>query len=1276
MRCPRLLAALAGAFGGVGCCWRSICDAFNFVGAGPVARDDPDMQADGRAIRVFVSSTFRDMQAERDELVKRVFPQLRRLCEQRGVAWSEVDLRWGVTDEQAAEGAVLPICLAEIERTRPYFIGLLGQRYGWVPDEVPAALVEQLGWLGDEAGKRSVTELEILHGVLNDPAGAGHAYFYLRDPAWVTALPEAERGLYVEPTAEGAARLDALRARVRTSGYPVAEYGSPQHLGDAVLADFVALIEGLYPAADVPDGGTRADAVHASFAQARFGLHVPRPAVEGDLDAAAAGPPLLVTGPPGAGASSLVATWATRWAAEHPDARVLVHHCDAGAEAADFRSLAARVVAALDPATAYSEALDALAGAAPAHVGAEVLRAARASASAGRDALVVLDGVDRLDEGAPGDRAPDLRWLAPGLSDVAGVQVVVTSAGERARAAFDHRGWPVLEVPELTPDERRAIASTVLAVGAKALDSANLAALVGAPGTGNARFLRTVVDELRQHGDHFTLRDRLDQLTAADSVDDLLELVLARYESDFERDRPGLVGDAMRALWAARHGLAEAELLDLLEPGPDHLPQRVWAPLHLAAEHGIVSRGGLLGFAHSDLRRAVEDRYLADERARRAAHAVLAGYFAEQPLGPRQADELAWQQAQAGDLPALRTTLANPGWAELAYTRHPADLRRLWAQLGGDAGLAGVAAEMVTAYAAVSVADAGPSGQLAWGVARLLADAGATDAAMALQRRLVDTADSDAARRAALVNLGALQLQRGELDSAGDTFERVTAGGAPGDEYLAAALANLAVVRRDQRRYDEADAHFAQADALQTAAGRLADVQANLSGWGELKRRQVDYTGAQELFRRQEQICRELADPVGVGRALAGQAIVLADQGRAGEALIALDEFAAIARAEGDLRGLTEALLSTSVTRGQVGDTAGADAAAREAEPLARRFGDPALLAKVLVTRANQAGATGDWGAAEQLAREAELTARAAHVPADVALALGIVGTARRELGDLAGARAVHEQEAAVAAELGDGLATATADANLGNVAIAEQRFDAALEHYASAEAALRESGNTAMLLPILANRAQIHHHHQRFAEALADYADAAVVADRAGNMPAAAQWGQVAIQLAYQLGDVGRAEVVWGVLAGVARAGGDQAGLQRALGEQALMLINRGAFDAATELLDEQESVCRALGDPVGLAQCVGNRAIVLRHRGDLAGSLACLDEQLRLASESGNAQGALIATANRGEVLGLLGRTGEALQALQSARASAAQYGVAPMVQQLDQMIAALQN
>ena len=74
------------------------------------------------------------------------------------------------------------------------------------------------------------------------------------------------------------------------------------------------------------------------------------------------------------------------------------------------------------------------------------------------------------------------------------------------------------------------------------------------------------------------------------------------------------------------------------------------------------------------------------------------------------------------------------------------------------------------------------------------------------------------------------------------------------------------------------------------------------------------------------------------------------------------------------------------------------------------------------------------------------------------------------------------------------------------------------------------------------------------------------------------------------------------------------------------------------------------------------------------LPGALASLDEQLHLARQTGNAQGVLIATANRGEILGLLGRIPEALDALAWARQTAAQYGLTPMVQQLDGMIAAL--
>jgi hypothetical protein len=96
-----------------------------------------------RVIRVFISSTIRDMVIEREQLAKHVFPALRKLCESRGIVWSEVDLRWGITEEQSHRGEVLPICLDEIHRCRPYFIGLLGERYGWMPDAIPPQLIER-----------------------------------------------------------------------------------------------------------------------------------------------------------------------------------------------------------------------------------------------------------------------------------------------------------------------------------------------------------------------------------------------------------------------------------------------------------------------------------------------------------------------------------------------------------------------------------------------------------------------------------------------------------------------------------------------------------------------------------------------------------------------------------------------------------------------------------------------------------------------------------------------------------------------------------------------------------------------------------------------------------------------------------------------------------------------------------------------------------------------------------------------------------------------------
>ena len=86
---------------------------------------------DNRRIRVFVSSTFRDMVEERNELMTQTWPELRRFCRERLVELIEVDLRWGIAEEQSTRKETLKLCLDEIRSCRPFFIVLLGERYGW-----------------------------------------------------------------------------------------------------------------------------------------------------------------------------------------------------------------------------------------------------------------------------------------------------------------------------------------------------------------------------------------------------------------------------------------------------------------------------------------------------------------------------------------------------------------------------------------------------------------------------------------------------------------------------------------------------------------------------------------------------------------------------------------------------------------------------------------------------------------------------------------------------------------------------------------------------------------------------------------------------------------------------------------------------------------------------------------------------------------------------------------------------------------------------------------
>ena len=63
------------------------------------------MNSSSNELRVFISSTFRDMQEEREHLVKKIFPEIRALCRERGITFTDVDLRWGLKTKRQHSAA-------------------------------------------------------------------------------------------------------------------------------------------------------------------------------------------------------------------------------------------------------------------------------------------------------------------------------------------------------------------------------------------------------------------------------------------------------------------------------------------------------------------------------------------------------------------------------------------------------------------------------------------------------------------------------------------------------------------------------------------------------------------------------------------------------------------------------------------------------------------------------------------------------------------------------------------------------------------------------------------------------------------------------------------------------------------------------------------------------------------------------------------------------------------------------------------------------------------
>jgi nephrocystin-3 len=603
----------------------------------------PSNEPRQRVIRVFISSTFRDMQEDRDILIKQIFPQLRKMCEERAVAWNEVDLRWGIDDEQKAEGNVLPLCLEEIRRCRPYFIGILGERYGWVPepDSIPEDLLEAQPWLKQHL-RHSVTELEILHGVFAEEPMRGRAYFYFRDPKYLESVPADRRKDFTAENAEAALKLQKLKQKLRDArATKVCElrepYENPKQLGDWILEDFTRLINQLYPKNQTPEPLDQEAARHEAYARNRRLAFVGREELLRRLDehAAAQRGPLVLTGEPGCGKSALLAEWVARWSAGRPDEFFIQHYIGSTPDSADWQGLVRRILGVLNRVLAISDEIPVQAAALRGALGEWAAKAAGA-----RRVVLVLDAVNQLAEDGA---ARQLSWLPTVFP--ANFRVLVSSAPGESLDALHERGWTELTVPLFSQSEIAPATLAYFRLFGKTPPAEVVATLESTPAAANALYLRAVLDELRQFGKHEELQAKAAHYLSSRDLPELFGRILGRWHDDFgdETGHPDLVRRALCLIACARFGLSEAELLELLGNNGEPMPRRFWTPFYLAAENAFVLRVGLLNLGHEHLRAAVQKRWLDETGVVNTFHNQMAGYFSRlSDAGPVRIVAMDW----------------------------------------------------------------------------------------------------------------------------------------------------------------------------------------------------------------------------------------------------------------------------------------------------------------------------------------------------------------------------------------------------------------------------------------------------------------------------------------------------------------------------------------------------------------------------------------------------------------------------------------------------------
>jgi hypothetical protein len=578
-------------------------------------------------LRLFVSSTFRDTQAERNILARLVLPRKRAMLSKRATSLQEVDLRWGVTRAMSSDSGAVAICLRELAGCFPVVLGIVGRRAGWTPSREALSAFDAK-FAATLEPTTSMTEIELRYALyLADPNAKIKVPILVRSDRLSRSIGFDETQWMASETFRNWALASPA---VRTIEYHT--FDEFERFADAELDDLLlAQLEQVRPRGVTPTA-------LPELARLRDLTELSR--------AASGGCPTLVFGKHGLGTSWLM----RRWVSEDPGGLYIDGR---NVSASDLVKALRESGTSGNPHPIGPDAAGMQAGGFSDPMTSCLLSRLTREPAARRIAF------DHFEDAATHEARSEINWIPTKLPR--GCSVVIVTRSERLRKQASDLGWRLHDIKAITPDEAVDFAEQYLRAFSKHLERKQVSALRSALWATNFASLVLALDELRRHGTFETLDQRLAELAACSTGVALAKELVCGLTSAMPPEWSRSVEDAILAIRMSLRGLEESEirsavgasayaqgLRELDTPLPSHL----WSAIRISLASAFVVRGTLIDVSGGPMLELLDELFVAQPSQVQIVERGLSAALQKEPPFRRwtEAPQLAQLRGGADEL--------------------------------------------------------------------------------------------------------------------------------------------------------------------------------------------------------------------------------------------------------------------------------------------------------------------------------------------------------------------------------------------------------------------------------------------------------------------------------------------------------------------------------------------------------------------------------------------------------------------------------------------------